>query len=86
MGLEEAEIPNMQYLQYENQGNSLSKRKQIHICFVNLRKAFDKINGSDVWENLKKSGIEDDMIKIILALYKNKINKVRTTMSLKNLY
>ena len=52
----------------------LSKNKEIHVCFVDIQKVFDKIRRSDVWESLMRKGIEEGMIKMIQALYKNSTN------------
>ena len=52
--------------------------KEIHLCFVDLRKAFDRVVREDVWESLRKRNVDGQLIEMLKVLYMNNGNKVRT--------
>lgn len=56
----------------------MRKGKEIHICFINLRKVFDKIRRGNIWKKRERISVERYIIKNIKALYKNYKNKVRS--------
>ena len=51
--------------------------RQIHACFVDMEKAFDSIRRKDVWNILKRKGVEQQLIEGIKSLYENTVNYVR---------
>lgn len=48
---------------------AIATNKQVHICYIDLEKAFDKVEREDVWRCLEKRGVEKDLIHAIKALY-----------------
>ena len=50
---------------------------QIHACFVDMVKAFDSIRRKDVWNILKRKGVEQQLVEGIKSLYENTVNYVR---------
>lgn len=57
---------------------ALKTSSQIHICFIDLIKAFDRVKREDIWNILKKRNIKESLIKNIKSLYANPLNYVRT--------
>lgn len=56
----------------------INKNRDIHVCFIDLEKAFDRIRREDIWTTLEKRGIDKETIEVVRALYKNNRNIVRT--------
>ena len=44
---------------------------QIHIAFLDLEKAFDRVNRNQLWQILNARGIPYHLIEVITSLYKN---------------
>lgn len=51
--------------------------RQMHVCFVDMEKAFDRIRREDVWNVLKRRGVKQQLIEGIKSLYENTVNYVR---------
>ena len=45
------------------------KNKKLYLCFVDFRKAFDKVSHSVLWTKLLKYGIEGKFLNIIKSMY-----------------
>jgi hypothetical protein len=45
----------------------------MHIAFMDLEKAFDRINRSKLWEILDKRGYPKHLINILINMYETKI-------------
>ena len=54
-----------------------NKRGKLYVAFIDYRKAFDSINRNKLWEALEETGISTKMIKMIKAIYKNVLAKVK---------
>lgn len=54
------------------------EERDIHLCFVDLEKAFDNIKREDIWRTLHKRGVKHDLIIAVQSLYKETKNYVRT--------
>lgn len=46
-----------------------AKKGEIFACFVDLKAAFDKVNRRKLWKDLRKKGIEENLIKKIEEMY-----------------
>jgi hypothetical protein len=51
--------------------------KEIHLCFIDSEKAFDRVNRSDVFGLFRKREINKELIQAIESYYKQ-TNKQRT--------
>lgn len=49
--------------------NYLSKGKKLYCCFVDYKKAFDKVNRNKLFFKLNKSGIKGKLLNVIRQLY-----------------
>lgn len=56
----------------------ISKGREIHMCFIDLEKAFDRIQREQIWKALEKRMIDRRTIEILKAMYRNNTNIVRT--------
>jgi hypothetical protein len=52
--------------------------REVHLCFIDLEKAFDRIKREDVWKSLRNRGIDEKTIKQIESLYETSKSYVRT--------
>ena len=56
----------------------LEKRKELHMVFVDLEKAHDRIPRDLVWWSLRKRGLDELYITVIRDMYERSKTKVRT--------
>ena len=54
------------------------KKKKIHVVFVDLEKAVDRVQRSVVWEVLKKKGVDETYVKIVEDMYEGVTTKIKT--------
>ena len=52
--------------------------KEAHVTFIDLEKAFDSVQWSELWKVLRKRKVEEPLIKRIQSFYKCCRNYVRT--------
>ena len=59
---------------------NIAKRlnKKLFLGFIDLRKAYDRVNRRKLWEKLRGIGVHEDVITIIQQLYKGHKRKVFT--------
>lgn len=57
---------------------AINKGKEIHLCFIDLEKAFDRVRRDDIWATLEKRNLEKTEIEMIKALYDKTTNLVRS--------
>lgn len=56
----------------------ITKDKDIYVCFVDMKKAFDTISRTKIWDSLKNKKVDNHLIQAIKSLYHKTENKVRT--------
>ena len=56
----------------------LEKRKELHMVFVDLKKAYDRIPRDRIWWSPRKRGLEEHYITVISDMYERSKTKVRT--------
>lgn len=52
-------------------GNRLKKKGKIYTAFVDLKKAFDKVDREILWKKAKKLGIDGKFLRIVKEIYKD---------------
>lgn len=50
---------------------------KVHVCFIDLQKAFDSVKRRELWKALKEHGVENNLIKAIKSFYKSPESMVR---------
>ena len=65
------------FLLKETIGSSISKKDKVYALFVDLSKAFDRINHFILLEKLLKHNIEPDIVKIIQSYLTNQTARVK---------
>ncbi len=59
----------------------LRKKKQnLHMIFIDLEKAYDRVNRDIMWRVLEKRGVRVGYIEIIKDMYNNSTTCVRTSV------
>lgn len=52
--------------------------KELYVVFVDLTKAFDTVSRGGLWNILKKAGIPDEMLNVIISLHEGMKARVRS--------
>lgn len=55
----------------------IRKGKTIHVCFIDLQTAFDRVRRTDVRKSLDKRGVAKGIIETLKGMYKSNKIKVR---------
>ena len=50
---------------------------KIHVCFIDLQKAFDSVKRKELWKALEEHGVDNNLIKAIQSFYDNPESMVR---------
>ena len=50
---------------------------KVHMCFIDLQKAFDSVKRKELWKALEEHGVHNDLIKAIKSFYHNPESLVR---------
>jgi reverse transcriptase-like protein len=56
---------------------SKQKGKELYMCFVDLRKAYDSVNRDLLWKAMGEYGVSEKTVKIVNSLYENTRAQVR---------
>ena len=56
---------------------TLRYNKEVHICFVDLQKAFDSISRKELWKALKEYNVDRELIAAIRSFYHNPESEVQ---------
>ena len=59
--------------------NAIEFRQPLHVCFIDLRKAYDTVNRPALWAVLQKTGLSTKIIRLIKELHTGTTSKVRTS-------
>ena len=46
-----------------------AKRKKVHLCYIDISRAYDSVNRSILWQKLRAIGFGDSFLGCIQALY-----------------
>ena len=55
------------------------RRKKLHIVFVDLEKAYDRVPRSLVWDVLRRRGVDEAWVRVIKDMYADSRTRVRAT-------
>ncbi|XP_030765487.1 uncharacterized protein LOC115889574 [Sitophilus oryzae] len=55
----------------------MARNQEIHLLYVDLKKAYDSVPQSKLWEALEKTNISITLIKAVQELYKNNTSQVK---------
>ena len=62
----------------------LSKKKNVYFAFVDLEKAFDRVPRAVLWWAMRKLGVEEWLIRVVMSMYDNAQSKVRVSNTYSN--
>ena len=54
------------------------KRNKMHVVFVDLEKAYDRVQRKVVWDVLRKKGVGETYVRIIKDMYEGSSTKIKT--------
>ena len=55
----------------------LSKGKKLYFAFVDLEKAFDRVPRKVLWWALRKVGVPEWIVRVVMVMYENSSTKIR---------
>ena len=55
----------------------LAKQNKLYMCFVDLKKAFDRVPRNVVESSMRKKGITEALVRAVMSLYKGARIKVK---------
>ena len=70
------------FLLRQLQEKYLGRRKNLYLAFVDLEKAFDRVQRRVVWWAMRKLGVDEWLVKIVQSMYMNARIRVRVNDSL----
>ena len=56
------------------------KQQTLHMCFIDLEKAYDRIPRDAVWRGLRERNVPEKYVRIILETYMDVTTRVRSTV------
>ena len=56
------------------------KQKTLHMAFIDLEKAYDRIPRQEIWRCLRERGVTEKYVRMIRELYRNVKTSVRSTV------
>ena len=56
------------------------KQKTLHMAFIDLEKAYDRVPRQEIWRCLRERGVAEEYVRIIRELYRNVKTSVRSTV------
>ncbi|GFS16387.1 retrovirus-related Pol polyprotein LINE-1 [Elysia marginata] len=65
-------------------GKTIEYNNELHLIFVDLEKAFDRVDRNKLWKVLECYGIHGQLLDSVRAIYKNSQSAVRTASGLTN--
>jgi PIN domain nuclease of toxin-antitoxin system len=55
------------------------QKKELHMVFIDLQKAYDKVTRNVMWWALQKHKVSTKYISLIMDVYNNVVTSVRTS-------
>jgi hypothetical protein len=57
---------------------TIEYNRELHLAFIDLEKAFDRVNREDIWNSLVERRVSTSLIEAIKSLYTDNKNYIRT--------
>jgi len=64
----------------QNMEKHREKQKVLHMVFIDLEKAYDRVPRQEVWRSLRERGVPEKYVRIVQECYKNVTTRVRSTV------
>ena len=64
----------------QNMEKHREKQKVLHVVFIDLEKAYDRVPRQEVWRSLRERGVPEKYVRIVQECYKNVTTRVRSTV------
>ena len=58
------------------------KQKTLHMVFIDLEKAYDRVPRGEVWRGLRRRGVQEKYVRVIQECYKDVTTSVRSTVGI----
>ena len=58
------------------------KRKELHIVFIDLEKAYDRIPREEVWRCMREKGVPEKYVRVCQDMYREAYTQVRTAVGM----
>ena len=61
-------------------GHCVRKKLQLYVAFVDFSKAYDRVPREEVWLSLRKRGVLEKYVRLVVETYRNVTTRVRSTV------
>ena len=58
------------------------KQKGLHIVFIDLEKAYDRVSRQDVWRRIREKGVPGKYVRIVQDMYEGARIRVKSSIGL----
>ena len=55
-------------------------QKELHMVFIDLEKAYDRVPRQEVWRCLREQGVPEKYVRFVKNMYEDARTQVKTTM------
>ena len=56
------------------------KQKGLHIAFIDLEKAYDRVPRSELWRCMRQKGVTEKYVRVVQDMYKDAVSQVNTSV------
>ena len=67
-------------------GKNKEQKKNLYLCFIDYRKAFDTVEHEVLWKNMIDMGFPKHMMLLIKTFYENQTATVKTSYCLSDFF
>ena len=60
--------------------NHLKKQKGLHMVFIDLQKAYDRVPRQEVWRCMREKGVPEKYVMIVQGTYEGAITRVKSSV------
>ena len=58
------------------------KQRDLHMVFIDLEKAYDRVPRQEVWRSLREKMVPEKYVRLIQEMYRNVSTRVRSSIGL----
>ncbi|XP_063588688.1 uncharacterized protein LOC134765822 [Penaeus indicus] len=62
--------------------NYQEKQRVLHMVFIDLEKAYDRVRRQEVWRGLRERGVQEKYVRMIQERYNDVTTRVRSTVGM----